>query len=106
MPYKRANQGARKFLPSYGYQKPDNPSAQDGVYGGDFIDIPLPNEREGPRLPWSAGSGFPSLNRIIRFLKEHVTIEEIILVGLIILLLSESVEDELLLIILVYVLLF
>lgn len=106
MPYKRANQGAKKFLPSYGYKKPDNHGAQDAGYGGDFISIPLPNEEEGPRFPWSSGTGLPSLNRIIGFLREHITLEEIILIGLIILLLSESLEDELLLIILIYILLF
>ena len=104
MPYKRANQGSKKFLPANGYKKPDIQGAFDSGYGGDFISIPLPNEREGPRFPW--GNGFPSLNRIVNFLREHITLEEIILVGLIILVLSESVEDELLLIILIYILLF
>lgn len=106
MPYKRPNQGAKKFLPSYGPKKTDNESVFSTGYGSDSINIPMPNEREGFKHPLSKGKGLPGVNSILDFIKVHIRVEEIILIGLIILLLDESIEDDFLLIILVYILLF
>lgn len=106
MPYKRPNQGSKKFLPAYGSKKTDNQNIFGTGYDSDFINIPLPNEREGFKHPWSKGKGLSGLNGVLDFLREHIRVEEIILIGLIILLLDESIEDDFLLIILVYILLF
>jgi len=73
---------------------------------GDFSDIPLPNERES-RFEQPATSKFTGrLYNIVNYIRRHIKIEDIILIGLIILLLDESIEDDLLLIILIYILLF
>ncbi len=110
MPYKRPDQGSKKFLPAYGSKKTDSQdifgSGYGNGYGNDFISIPLPNERESYKYPWGKSNGPNGLNGVLNFLREHIRIEEIILVGLIILLLDESLEDDFLLIILVYILLF
>jgi hypothetical protein len=72
----------------------------------DFFGIPLPNEREPmPGNPVEKRS-MPSLSGIINYLRRHVKIEDIILIGLIILMLDEAIEDDLLLIFLIYILLF
>lgn len=106
MPYKRPEQGSKKFLPAYGSKKNNSQDIFGSGYGNDFMSIPMPNERESYKYPWGKGKGSNSLNGVLNFLREHIRIEEIILVGLIILLLDESLEDDFLLIILVYILLF
>ncbi len=72
----------------------------------DFFGIPLPNEKEA--LPGHAAGKkkAPALAGILDFVRGHIRIEELILIGLIILMLDESIEDDLLLIILIYILLF
>ncbi len=70
-------------------------------------DIPLPNEKEIPDTNDNSSRGknkFPLMNII----GERIHLEEIILIGLIFLLISEGlngIEDEFLLIILIYILL-
>jgi hypothetical protein len=106
MPYKRPNQGSKKFLPAYDSKKTGSKNIFGSDYGGDFISIPMPNEREVFKYPWGKGKGLPGLHGILNFVREHIRLEEIILIGLIILLLDESIEDDFLLIILIYILLF
>lgn len=106
MPYKRPYQGSKKFLPAYGPKKTDGQSIFGTGYDGDFLNIPMPNEREGFKHPWSKGKGPSGLSSVLNFLREHIRVEEIILISLIILLLDESIEDDFLLIILIYILLF
>lgn len=106
MPYKKPSQGSEKFLPLYGSKKKGDQDIFGTGSGSDFISIPMPNEREGFKHPWSKGKGLSGLNGILDFLREHIKVEEIILIGLIILLLDESIEDDFLLIILIYILLF
>ena len=72
----------------------------------DFFGIPLPNEPEGVPAHGPVKRKAPVPARIAAFIREHIKIEEIILIGLIILMLDESMEDDLLLIILIYILLF
>ena len=65
--------------------------------------IPLPNEEEDAVEKQSTRhTQKPS---IISFFKERIHIEEIILLGLIFVLLDEGIDDDLLLIVLVYILL-
>lgn len=71
----------------------------------DIPDIPLPNEAEKSVLPNQDASdtrGFPSIS----LLGKNLFLDDIILFGLIFLLLQERIEDEFLLILLVYILLF
>lgn len=91
--------------------------------------IPLPNEVEKPvyKDNYSTDKGYPERGfpgfpdgypdkgfpgffdkgfSIFDFFKKNIGIEEIILIGLIILLLKERMDDQLLLIMLVYILLF
>lgn len=74
------------------------------------IKIPYPNEIEAPvpkpRKGHEVKAGIPDFSSIVNYLKNNITIEEIILVGLIILLLGEEIKDEFLIIMLVYILLF
>lgn len=69
-----------------------------------LINIPLPNEKEE-----AVAAEFQprELRRssFLSFLKSRIHIEEIILLGLIFLLLEEGIDDEFLLILLIYILL-
>lgn len=107
MPYKRPTQNSKKYMsPFYS----PNPSYSMNTSGSskqkDFFGIPLPNEKETRPGFFEEKKVMPSLAGIVNYIRQHVKIEEIILIGLIILMLDESIEDELLLIILIYILLF
>ncbi len=111
MPYRRPPQNTKRFLPPllpfYGGQKKTEAPlfSPAGTYK-DLLDIPMPNELEQPS-GFSAERGIlRGLNTAIGFLREHIQIEELILIGIIILLLGEAMEDNLLLILLIYILLF
>lgn len=100
MPYRRWPAAGRR------YDRSENRSASMALPAGDMkevTDIPLPNiadeahaDRNSERVH---NPSFLSL------LKNRITLEEIILLGLIILILDEGVEDEFILIMLIYVLL-
>lgn len=69
------------------------------------INIPLPNElEEKPEHPSSIHNRHKS--SFLEYLKKRITLEEVILLGLIFLLLDDAIEDEFLLIMLIYILLF
>ncbi len=102
----------------------------------DLFSIPLPNEKEASaevvNLPVDNSVGIsdnadavkkprqssktaqsrdnrrslPSVSGIFHYIQQHITLEDIILVGLIIIMLDESIDDDILLIILIYILLF
>lgn len=110
MPYKRPINSSKKYMspmynstPPYSMTTAESPAYQDR----DFYGIPLPNEKEGfyGSIPESR-KVLNTLSKIIRYVQKHVRVEELILVGLIILMLDESFEDDFLLIILIYILLF
>lgn len=88
MTYKKPQQSTKKFLPP------------------DFINIPMPNEKEASYGYHGGRKKQHGLSSVIGFLRERIKLEELILIGLIIILLDESIEDDLLLIILAYILLF
>ncbi|MCX8129044.1 MAG: hypothetical protein N3I35_02965 [Clostridia bacterium] len=108
MMYRRIGQRQRR----YGYQTPtayqsvnSNTGAAEAIRK--IEDIPLPNEIETPP-EFSSYAGSMRNSSIINFFKTRIHFEEIILIGLIIILLDEGItgiEDEFLLIILVYLLL-
>jgi len=107
MPYKKPIYNTKKYTspfyspnPSYSMNTP-SPYQQK-----DFFGIPLPNEKEGYPRNDGEKKVIPSLAGIANYIKQHVKIEDIILIGLIVLVLDESIEDDLLLIILIYILLF
>lgn len=110
MPYKRLLPNSKKYIspiyspdPSYSLN-----SAGVPVHNvEDFFGIPLPNEKEG-QFGFTSEKRKPlnPMSKIIKYLQKNIKIEELILVGLIILLLDESFDDDLLLIVLVYILLF
>jgi len=77
-----------------------------GAYIHDFYGIPLPNEKEEIAEYRPPRRGIPIISDIVRYIRRNIRLEEIILIGLIILLLDESIEDDLLLVILLYILLF
>lgn len=68
------------------------------------VKIPLPTEVEisSDTAENTRGAHKPS---IFNILKGRITIEEIILLGLIVLLLDEGIEDDMILILLIYILL-
>ncbi len=111
MPYKRPIPGSKKYIspfynpiPTYSMNFSGAPLHKEKSFFG----IPLPNEKE---VPYISGTNIgrkisSPLSGIIRFIQKNIKIEEIILIGLIILLLDEAFEDDLLLIALVYILLF
>ena len=107
MPYRRPQQNTKKFLPPFNGIKADNPAnTVETGYHKDFLYIPMPNERETTNNYWKKNkktSGFPA---VLDFIREHIKIEELLLIGLIFLLFDDSIEDDFLLIMLVYILLF
>jgi len=73
----------------------------------EYLDIPLPNEKENETKQDTTSEKRASpLDGIIKYIQKNVRIEELLLVGLIFLMLYESVDDDLLMILLVYILLF
>jgi hypothetical protein len=109
MTYKRPINKIKKYIPRLYYPRPSYSQNSAGSYShheSDFFGIPLPNEKEiRPKGDYGAQTGL-SLSNIIRYIQRHIKIEELILLGLIVLMLDESFEDDLLLIILIYILLF
>ena len=107
MPYKRPLYNPKRYIsPFYSPNPPYSMNSTSTLQQKDLSDIPLPNDREVPPKYVGEKRAVPSLSGIMHYIKQHVKIEEIILIGLIILMLEESVEDDLLLIILIYILLF
>jgi hypothetical protein len=106
--YRRFNQRPRR----YGYQ---NPAYQNDAANNQIADIepikeieniPLPNELESPSEFSSIFRG-GGITSIVDFFKTRIHLEEIIIIGLIIILIGEGIdclEDEFLLIALVYIL--
>lgn len=109
MPYKRPINNFKKYIPRFHNPSPQYSIKSAGSYThheSDFFGIPLPNEKEiQPGSDFDTRKGL-SLSGVIRYIQNHIKIEEIILLGLIVLILDESFEDDLLLIILIYILLF
>ncbi len=109
MPYKRPVQNSKKYLSPFYVPNPFYPISKAGSSHhkeNDFFGIPLPNEKEaGPEFTGDRKKLSP-LYDVIRYIQKHVKIEELILVGLIVLMFDEAIEDDLLLIILFYILLF
>lgn len=77
--------------------------------------IPLPTEEEMEQPPLKAGAGNPwerissikrmNLSSIFKKLKSSIGIEEIILLGLLFILFEEGVDDDILIIVVLYILL-
>lgn len=111
MPYRRPPQNTKRFLPPlfplYGNSRRASPTTSTGTgIHREYLDIPLPNEFEHSGGLFDERNKIHGISSIIDFVREHIKIEELILIGLIILLLEEAMEDHLLLIILIYILLF
>jgi hypothetical protein len=107
MPYKRPVHNFKKYAsPFYSPNPPYTMNSSAVFQDKDIIGIPLPNEKEAfPENP-SEKRKASSLAGVVNYLRRHVKIEDLILIGLIVLMLDESVEDDLLLIVLIYILLF
>lgn len=66
--------------------------------------FPLPNEKDFETMDRKAGVSVPGKTSFLESIFNRIGMEEIILIGLILLLLEEGIQDELLLIILFYIL--
>lgn len=110
MPYKRPMPGSKKYISPFYNTYPSHHLNSIGApmtKEKDFFGIPLPNEIEAfPDHTTEKNIPRNPLSGIIKYIQKNVKIEELLLIGLIILLLDESFEDDLLLIILIYILLF
>jgi hypothetical protein len=107
MPYKKPVHNSKKYFSPFYSPKPSYSMNTSGpLPHKDFFGIPLPNEKETYHGHIGENKKVPSLGRVLEFIRGHIKIEELILIGLIILMLDESIEDDLLLIILIYILLF
>jgi len=109
MPYKRPIQSSKKYMPQPKSTSPLYSASNTGSYShndSDFFGIPLPNEKEVHAYEGTDKRKSFSFSKVIKYIQKHITIEELILIGLILLILDESLEDDLLLIILIYILLF
>jgi hypothetical protein len=109
MPYKRPVKSFKRYIPQFYSPNPSYPTSSAGSFShndADFFGIPLPNEKEiQTDEECEKKRGF-TIPKIIKYIQKHITIEELILIGLILLILDESFDDDLLLIILIYILLF
>ncbi len=109
MTYKRQISNFKKYIPRFyntNHSYSMNLAGSYSHHDSDFFGIPLPNEKEIQQKSDSETRKGLSLPNIIRYIQSHIKIEELILLGLIVLMLDESFEDDLLLIILIYILLF
>jgi len=110
MQYKRPINNTKKYIPKFYDPNPSYPANSAGIQmhnENNFLGIPLPNEKEAFPDYFPERKKRPApIAAIIRYIQKHVKIEELILIGLIVLMLDESIEDDLLLIILIYILLF
>ncbi len=109
MPYKRPIKSSKKYMPQFYSPSPSYPMNAAGSYShhdSDFFGIPLPNEKEVQTDETFEKRKTSPFIKVINYIQKHITIEELILIGLILLMLDESFEDDLLLIILIYILLF
>jgi hypothetical protein len=106
MPYRRNQQIYRRHPYFSMMSKPTGPvhdDAQDELKA--IAGIPLPNEAEIPYEKPDDEKRKAKKTNILDFFKNHIKVEDIILVGLIFLLIEEGIEDELLLLVLVFLLL-
>ena len=113
MSYKRPVHSYKKYAsPFYSPNPPYSMNSSSTEPDAEFAGIPLPNEKETSAKETSAQNHntpprfAPFLSGMVNYIRHHVKIEDIILIGLIILILDESIDDDLLLIILIYILLF
>lgn len=104
MLYRRPFQNTKKYLPPF--NGGIAPNTYDFGNNKDFVSIPMPNEKESLSGILGDKLRIPGLPAVIDFFREHIRLEELILIGLIILFLDESIEDDFMLIILIYLLLF
>lgn len=99
MLHRKRTQSNRKYAPIHNGKNPDVSNTSD-YQNINFI--PLPNEPEKT-------SGYQKhdarISNPFSFLTERIKLEEIILIGLIFLLFEEGIQDEFLLLVLVYILL-
>lgn len=111
MPYRRPPQNTKRFLPpllpfNITPRRTASSAYSNSGYHKDYLDIPLPNEQENSTAYPDEKRKLPGLSSVVDFVREHIHIEELILIGLIILMLEESMEDNVLLVLLFYILLF
>lgn len=105
MPYRRYPQSNRRYTYGNEEEKKETPDALFTAANSDISatidDIPLPTDIEEPETI-TRKFDKPSL---FDFIRDKIHIEEIILIGLILLLISEGIGDDVLIILLVYLLL-
>ena len=106
MPYRRNPQMFRRYLHSETTQKSGDTAniKYDADTPEKLQGIPMPNESEDAPGPDCSPPkvGRPSF---LDFIKSRIHIEELILLGLIFLLFEEGIDDDLFLILLIYILL-
>ena len=118
MQYKKYPQFSRRYLYGPGWgpmaaadrphdEKQDKGDEENRIETNKTEDIPLPNETEAALDQKDSFHGIRKAQRtsILDFFRQRIHIEEIILLGLIFLLLDEGIEDEFLLLLLLYILL-
>jgi hypothetical protein len=81
----------------------------DALNSKSGVDIPLPNQVEDKKIASRKlvlrKPGLPQKPSFFDAIRERIHIEELILIGLIILFLKDGIEDELITILLIYILL-
>jgi hypothetical protein len=85
------------------YNNKNKPGSKEQETQGN-MQIPLPNQVEETKEPNQKGK-LAQRSSFLDIIRERIHIEEIILFGLIILFLKEGIEDELITILLIYILL-
>ncbi len=92
--------------PFYTPVQPENVPSEDFGMPNETIDIPSPNE-PSDNIERKNGIFFPALSSLggISSIFKRVKIDELILIGLIFLMIDEKIEDDMLMITLLYILL-
>lgn len=106
MPYRRASGNYMESMHEKRIPDGNTSSGNDSFNTGSLKDmerIPLPNEEAILEHP--ANSRYISRPGFLNSLLSRIGLEEIIIIGLIFILLQEGIEDDLLLIVLLFILL-
>ena len=108
MPYRNSPFRPRKYTNANNASS-QNPLPQDSVPYIDLLksgeEIPMPNAPESPDNPLDEKrKSHPPF--LLNFFSKGFGIEEIILIGVILLIIDEGIEDEFLILMLLYILLF
>lgn len=105
MPYKRNLRPIYRRYPYYSYANREKNAEEELLPDGmkKISEIPLPNEVETPQKSQNPHMYRTGISSILSSLARNIRVEDIILIGLILLILDEGFEDDFLLFMLIFI---